>query len=94
MNDEIEGTTVTESNSSEVTHVACRQSSNAQRLGQSHDRGVDNAQAEVGKTPVDFHGARELPECRRRIREGATREILHEQLHPLALVAKEVGNFG
>jgi len=59
-----------------------------------HDRCVDEAQTEVGKAPVDFHGARELPECRRRIREGATREILHEQLHPLALVAKEVVDFG
>ena len=47
-----------------------------------------------GAPPVDFLAARELPECRRRIREGATREILHEQLHPLALVAKEVVHFG
>ena len=38
MNDEIEGATITESNSGEVTHVACRQSTDAQRLGQRHHR--------------------------------------------------------
>lgn len=52
------------------------------------------AQTEVGKASVDVHGARELPKCRRRIREGATREILHEQLHPLALVEKGLVDFG
>jgi hypothetical protein len=94
MNDEIEGTAITESNSGEVTHVARRQSTDAQRLGQRHDRCVDEAETEVGKAPVDFHGAGELPECRRRICEGATREIPHECLHRLAFVAKEVVNLG
>ena len=94
MNDEIERTTITESDSGEVPHVACRQSTDAQRLGQRHHRSVDEAQIEVGKAAVDFHGARELSECRRRIREGTTREILHEQLHPLALVAKDVVDLG
>jgi hypothetical protein len=88
------GRTVTESNNGEVTHVPWRQSTDAQRLGQRHHRCVDEAQPEVDKAPVDFHGAGEMPECRRCICEGATREILHEQLHPLALVAKEVVNFG
>ena len=59
-----------------MTHVACRQPTDAQRLGQRHQRCVDEAQTEVGKAPVDFHGARELRECRRCIREGAMREIL------------------
>jgi hypothetical protein len=37
MNDEIERTTtITESNSGEVTHVACRQSTDAEQLGQRH----------------------------------------------------------
>ena len=94
MNDEIECTTITESNRGEVTHVACRQSTDAQRLGERHDRCVDETQTQVGKAPIDFHGARELPKCGRRIREGAAREILHEQLHPTALVAKEVIYFG
>jgi hypothetical protein len=93
MNDESEGTTITESDSGEVTHVARRQSTDAQRLGQRHDRCIDEAQTEVGTAPVDFHGARELPECWRRRREDATREILHEQLHALAFVAKEAVNF-
>jgi hypothetical protein len=33
MNDQLEGTTITESNSGEVTHVARRQSTGAQQLG-------------------------------------------------------------
>ena len=56
-NDEIDGTTITESNSGEVTHVGCRQSTDAQRLGQSHYRCVDQAQMEVRITPVRFHTA-------------------------------------
>jgi hypothetical protein len=31
MNDEIEGATIKESNSGEVTHVACRQSTDVRR---------------------------------------------------------------
>jgi len=42
MNDEIEGTTGTESISGELTHVACRESTDAQRRGQRHHRCVLN----------------------------------------------------
>ena len=51
MNDEIEGTTITGSNRGEVTHVACRQSTDAQRLAQRHHRSVDKAQAPRSAKP-------------------------------------------
>jgi hypothetical protein len=51
MNDELEGATITESSSGEVTHVARRQSTDAQRLGQRRDRCIDEVQADVLKRP-------------------------------------------
>jgi len=94
LNHELEPTAIMESDRSEVTRVARRQSTNAQRLGQRHHRCVDEAQTEVAEAPVNFHGTRELPQRRRRIREGATGEILHERLHRLALIPKEVVDLG
>jgi hypothetical protein len=49
---------VAESNSREVTHVARRQPTDAQPLGQRHGGCVDQTQSEVREPAVDLHRAR------------------------------------
>lgn len=90
MHDQLEPSATSESNGGEVMHVARREPMDAKRLGQRHHRCVDEAQTEIREASVHLHRPRELAEGRRRLREGAASEILHEGLHRLALVAKEV----
>jgi len=73
-----------------VTQVARRQTTDVESLGECYDRSVDEAQVEIREASVHFHRTRELTDSWRRVREGASREILHEHLHRPALVAKEV----
>jgi len=94
MNNQLERTSVAESNSREVTHVACCQTMDAEHLGERHDRTIHQAEAEIGETPVHFHGSCELTGGWRRVREGAASEILHERLHRPALFAKEIVDLG
>jgi len=94
MYDQFERATIGKSNGGEVTHVAGRDSIDAERFGQGDDRGVDEAEAEIHEASVDVHRTRELADRRRRVGEGAAREILHERLHRRALAAKEVIDLG
>ncbi len=94
MHNQLEPAATGESNGSEVAHVARREPVDTKRLGQRHDRTIDEAQTEIRESPVHFHRTCELADCRRRVGEGAANEILHEHVHRLALVAKEVVNFG
>jgi hypothetical protein len=94
MNDQVEGAAVAESNRSEVANIAGCQAPDTEPLGERHDRGVHQAEAEIGEAFVDFHRARELTDRRWRVGEGAPSEILHEQLHRSTLVTQEVVDFG
>lgn len=94
MHDQFEPVASSESNGGEVTHVAGRESIDADRLGQRDDRGVDEAQAKIREASVHVHRTRELAEGWRRVGEGTARQILHERLHRCAFVAKEVVDLG
>jgi len=94
MHDQLEPATTCESNGGEVTHVAGRDSIDAEGFGQGDDRRVDEAKAEIGEPSVHVDRTRELAKGRRCVREGAAREILHERLHRRALAAKEVIDLG
>lgn len=94
MHDQLEPEATSESNDGEVPHVARRKPVNAKRLGQRHDRAVNEAQAEICEAAVHFHRTRELTNCRWSVGEGAACEVLHERLHRVALAAKEVVDLG
>ena len=55
MNHEVERPAVPESNGSEVTHVARCQPTDAERLGQRHDRSVNEAHAKIREASVHLH---------------------------------------
>jgi hypothetical protein len=94
MHNKRERLTVTEANSAEVADVARGEATDTEQLGERHDRRVNQPQAEIGKESVHFHRARELTSGWRRIRKSSATEILHEHLHCLTLVAKEVVELG
>jgi hypothetical protein len=52
MHHQLERASVAKWNRREVTHVACCQTMNAERLGERHDRTIDKAQAEICRTSV------------------------------------------
>ena len=60
MHDQVKRLTIPESNGREVTHIARREASDAKRLGERHDRSVNQPQAEFGETAIHFHRPREL----------------------------------
>ena len=94
MNDQLEGAAVAQSNGREVTHVARRQPANTERFGERHNRAIDEAKTKIPEASVHIHRARQLTDGWRRVGERASGEILHEPLHRLALVAKEVVDLG
>jgi len=55
MNHQFERAAVAESNGCEVTHAARSQTTDAERLGERHDRAVHEAQAEIREASVHFH---------------------------------------
>ena len=55
MNDQIERTAVTQSNSSEMAHVARRQATDAESLRKRDDRAVHKAETKVLVAPVNLH---------------------------------------
>jgi hypothetical protein len=56
-NHQLERAAVAESKGGEVTHVARRQTTDAERLGKGHDRAIDEAQVQIREASVDFHRA-------------------------------------
>lgn len=94
MHDQLEPAAASEPNGCEVAHVTCREPMDAERLGQRHNRCVDEAEAEIREASVHGHRTRQLAERRGRVGEGTSGEILHERLHRRALVAKEVVDLG
>ena len=94
MNHQFKRVSVTQSNGREVTHIARGQTTNAERLGERHDRTIDEAKAEIPEASVHIHRTRKLTDGWRRVRERATSEILHERVHRSALVAQEVVDLG
>jgi hypothetical protein len=56
--------------------IARRQATDVERLGERHDGTIDEAQTQIRESSVYFHGAGELTDSRRRVREGASGEIL------------------
>ena len=55
MNDQVEGAAVAESKGCEVTQIARCQTTDAERLGERHDRTIDEAHAEIREASVHFH---------------------------------------
>jgi hypothetical protein len=55
MNHQLERASIAESNSREVTHVARGQTTNAKRLGERHDRTIDETKAEIREASIHFH---------------------------------------
>jgi len=55
MNDQLKRASVTQSNSREVTDVACGQTTDTERFGKRDDRTIDEAQAEIREASVHFH---------------------------------------
>jgi len=94
MNDELERPAVPQSDGGEMTHIARGQTADAERLGQRNDRSVNEAQAEIRKTSIDFHRTRELADSWRRIGESASGDVMHEHLHRRPFVAQEVVDLG
>ncbi len=62
MHDQLEPAPIRQSNGSKVTHIAGRESIDAERLGQRDDRGVDEAQTKIREASVHVHRTRELAE--------------------------------
>ena len=94
MNHQFERVAVTQSNGREVTHITRGQTTNAERLGERHDRTIDETKAEIPEASVHIHRTGELTDGWRRVGERATGDILHEHAHRPALVAKEVIDLG
>lgn len=90
MNHQFKRASVTQSNGREVTQIARGQTTNAERLGERHDRTIDEAKAETPEASVHIHRTRELTDGWRRVRERAASEILHEHPHRPTLVTKTV----
>ena len=67
MNDEVEGTTITESDGGEVAHVACCQTTNADRLGERDDGTIDETEAKICEASIHIHHTREITDRRWRI---------------------------
>jgi len=57
MNHQIEAPTIPQSNSREMAHVACRQTTDAESLGEGHDTTVYEAETEIGVAPINLHRA-------------------------------------
>lgn len=55
MNHQFTRPAVTQADGGEVTHVARGQPTDAERLGESHDRTVDKAKGQIGEALVYFH---------------------------------------
>jgi hypothetical protein len=53
----------------EVSDVSCGEPTDAEILSERHDRCVDEAQAEIGISPINLHGPRKLVQPRRGVRE-------------------------
>lgn len=79
---------------SEVTHVARRQATDSEGLGQRDHRSVDEPEAQIRETSVHLHCTCQLTRGRRRVGEGASREILPEQSHRATLTTEEVVELG
>jgi len=60
MDDQIERATIAKSNGCEMTHIACRQTTDAENLSKRNNRTVHKAQTEIGVAPIDLHRACEL----------------------------------
>jgi hypothetical protein len=54
MDDQVERTTIPESNSREMTHIACRQTTSTENLGERHNRTAYNTETEIGVAPIDL----------------------------------------
>jgi hypothetical protein len=93
-NDEVERATIRESDSCEMTHVTCRQTPDAERLGERNNRTVHKAKTEVSVAPIDLHRPRELIQRRRYVGERAACDVPHEASHRFSLVTKEIIDFG
>jgi hypothetical protein len=89
-----ERSAIAKTNGREMTHIARDETTNAKRFGERDDRSIDEAQVDVREASVDLHGTSKLTDGRRRVREGASGEILHEHLHRPSLIAKEVVDLG
>ena len=77
-----------------MTDIPGRQPADAESLGKRNDRAVDKAETEILVSPINLHRAGELAQRRRHVGKGAASDVLHEDLHRSALVAKEVIDFG
>jgi hypothetical protein len=58
-----------------VAHVPCGQTTDAERLGEGHDRTIDKAEAKIREASIDLHRPCELTGRRRRVGERTSREI-------------------
>ena len=57
MNHQFKRAAVTQANGREVTHIARGQTANAERLGEGHDRTIDEAKAKIREASVYLHSA-------------------------------------
>ena len=55
MNHQLKRAAVAESNGCEVAHVARGQTTDAERLGERHDRTIHEAKAEIRVAPIHIH---------------------------------------
>ena len=55
MNHQVERAAVAKSNSGEMTHVARRQATDAERLGERYNRPIDEVQAKIREASIHFH---------------------------------------
>ena len=90
MNDQIERAPVTQPDRGKVAYVTGGESTDAQALGERHDRAVDQPKAEIRVASVDLHGPRKLVGRGRCVGEGASRQVSHEQLHCPPFAAEEI----
>jgi hypothetical protein len=88
LDDKLEGAPVTQPNGCEVSQVPRRQAADADGFGEGHDRRVYQAESQIRLAPVDLHRAGQVTKRRRSVGQGASRDVLHEQLHRSAPVSQ------
>jgi hypothetical protein len=93
VNDKLESASVPQPHRREMADVTRCEATDAEIFGEHHDGRVVQTEAKVGVSPVNLHRSREPVDRRRRIRERRTREVVHESIHRLPLVTKEVVDF-
>jgi hypothetical protein len=93
VNDKLESASVPQPHRREMADVTRCDATDAEILSEDYDRRVDQTEAKVGVLAINRHGPRKLVDRRRRIRERPAREVVHESIHRLPLVTKEVVDF-